>query len=147
MDGTYDVLFGGEPVGKVFVDRQGLYYRFRCRCGLTGDAMYRLRACWGEQRRDLGILVPMEGDFGLQTRQPVKLFPEEPPRFLVVPRHGPVRENMTAVFPEEPYAYIRRLKEAYLARQREQMGAALPEGQLVENATRRRAYPGDCALR
>ena len=115
MDGIYDVLFGGEPVGKAFVDRQGLYYRFRCRCGLPGEGMYRIRVICGAGQQDLGILVPMEGDFGLQTRLPVKLFEGDQPRFLAVPRHGPVRENMISVYPEEPYAYIQRMKAAFLA--------------------------------
>lgn len=114
MDGIYDVTLGGEPVGKVFVDRQGLYYRFRCRCCLTGNVMYRILACCGEKQQDLGILVPMEGDFGLQKRLATKLFPKETPRFLAVPRHPEIREKISSVYPEEPYSYIKRMKNEYL---------------------------------
>lgn len=116
MDGVYDVMFGGEPVGKMFVDRQGLYYRFRCRCGLTGEGMYRVRVFCGEEKQDLGILVPMEGDFGLQKRLPAKLFPEGMPRFLAVPRRRQLHGGFQDMSPKEPFSYIRELKAEFLRR-------------------------------
>ena len=39
MVGIYE-LPGGK--GRVTVTREGLYYRFSCRCKLTGDVMHRL---------------------------------------------------------------------------------------------------------
>lgn len=109
-------MLGGEPVGKVFVERQGLYYRFRCRCCLTGNVMYRILACCGEDKQDLGILVPMEGDFGLQKRLAVKLFPEGTPRFLAVPRHRQLHAGFQDMSPQEPFSYIEEFKADFLSR-------------------------------
>ena len=51
----YGVYFGKEQVGKVQVQRQGLYYRFTCRCRISGDVMCRLWVSSGEKRENLGL--------------------------------------------------------------------------------------------
>ena len=71
------MTFGDRLVGRVRAERQGLYYLFRCRCRLSGEAAFRLLVSCGEKQEDLGILVPMEGGFGLDTRRPVKRLGEE----------------------------------------------------------------------
>ena len=74
MVGDYDVYFGHRQSGRVQVQRQGLYYRFQCRCRLTGDVVCRLYVLCGGRRENLGVVVPMDGGFGLDTRVPVKHF-------------------------------------------------------------------------
>ena len=116
MEGIYPVTLASEPVGKVFVNKQGLYYRFQCRCCLTGTVMYRVLACWDEHHQDLGILVPMEGDFGLDTRLPAKHFVQLPRRFIAVPRHGRFVGNLEPLSPKEPFAYINSMYAQLLQR-------------------------------
>lgn len=72
MEENYAVYFGNRPVGKVQVTRQGLYYRFLCRCQLTGDVMCRLWVSCGDKRESLGLVVPVDGGFGLNTSLPIK---------------------------------------------------------------------------
>ena len=60
MEGIYDIFRGGEKIGKAEVRREGLYYRFRCCCDLTGEVMYRLTVACGEKTENLGIPVPDE---------------------------------------------------------------------------------------
>lgn len=126
MEGTYGVYFGSEPVGKVQVLRQGLYYSFHCRCRLTGSVMCRLEAACGDKRESLGVLVPMDGGFGLNTRLPVKRLGEGEFRFRILPRHDKPAEQFVPIYPEEPFAYIERLKDGFLARRDGQVGAILP---------------------
>ena len=125
MEGVYGVHFGNRPVGKVSVQRQGLYYRFQCRCQLTEGFVCRLRVSCQDRQENLGILIPMEGGFGLDTRLPVKRLGEGVPEFTVVPKHESISGTFVPVYPEEPFAYISRLKKAYLSRKDGQLGIVL----------------------
>lgn len=128
MEQNYEVRFGNEAVGKVQVLRQGLYYRFHCRCRLSGEVVCRLRVRCGDRAENLGVLVPMDGGFGLDTRLPVKRLGEEPMEFRILPRHDRASSGkFVPIYPEEPFAYIERLKEAYLVRQNGQIGIVIPE--------------------
>ena len=121
------ISFGDKQIGRVRVERQGLYYLFRCRCRLSGETAFRLLASCGENQEDLGILVPMEGFFGLDTRRPIKRLGEGPLSFRLVSRHDAPKPNFVPICPEEPFAYLQRLKDAYLAEKNGQLGAAWKE--------------------
>lgn len=127
MPEGYGVYFGNQLAGKVQVQRQGLYYRFQCRCQLTGDVICRLVVRCGEQAVPLGVVVPMDGGFGLDTRLAVKHLGEGPWQFRLVPKHAQPREQFCPIYPEEPFTYIARLKEGFLSRQDGQLGLVLPE--------------------
>ena len=128
MEGNYSVSFGNQPAGKVQVIKQGLYYRFICRCRITGDVVCRLSVTCGDQRESLGVVVPMDGGFGLDTKIPVKRLGEGEMEFRLVPKHEitPAAEGkFVLIYPEEPFAYIARLKDAYLARKDGQVGVVI----------------------
>ena len=123
MQTCCEVFFGQLPSGKVQVLRQGLYYQFHCRCRLSGSGMYRLFVRCGSREENLGIVVPMDGGFGLDTRIPVKRLGEGEMEFKLVPKHPEhPGERFAPIYPEEPFAYLDRLKDAYLARQGDQLG-------------------------
>ena len=82
-----ELFFGDRSVGRVLVERQGLYYVFRCRCALSGETAFRLFASCGEKQEDLGVLVPMGDSFGLDTRRPVKRLGEGELSFRLVSKH------------------------------------------------------------
>lgn len=127
MEGNYGVYFGNQLAGKVQVQRQGLYYRFTCRCRLSGDVVCRLRVICGDRRESLGVVVPMDGGFGLDTRLPVKRLGEGEMAFTLVPKHEVPEGTFVPIYPEEPFAYIERLKEGFLAKKGEQVGVVLKE--------------------
>ena len=66
MEGIYPVGFGQARVGKVEVRKQGLYYRFFCRCQISGDVVCRLVVSCGGKQENLGVVVPLEEGFGLR---------------------------------------------------------------------------------
>ena len=103
-------------MGKVRVEKCGLYYRFQCCCRINSDLICRLFVHCGDKRENLGIVVPMEGGFVLDTKLPVKRFPEEPMEFCLVPKLDAGAGNFVPVYPEEPFGFISRLKDAYLVR-------------------------------
>ena len=125
MVGTYEIRLGSSPVGQITVERQGLYYRFSCRCNQKG--MYRLVVSCDGKREDLGTLVPMEGAFGLEKRIPVKRLGEGKPEFLLTSKENVRKEKFVPVYPEEPFSYMSRLKDAYLARRDGQLGLIFRE--------------------
>lgn len=127
MVGTYEIRLGSSPVGHVTVERQGLYYRFFCRCELREKGMYRLAASCDGNREDLGILIPMDGAFGLEKRIPVKRLGEGNPEFFLMGKESEKREKFVPVYPEEPFSYMSRLKDAYLARREGQLGLEFRE--------------------
>ncbi|MDY4582290.1 MAG: hypothetical protein SPD81_05505 [Candidatus Faecousia sp.] len=127
MEGNYGVYFGNQLAGKVQVQRQGLYYRFICRCRLSGDVVCRLRVTCGDRRESLGVVVPMDGGFGLDTCLPVKRLGEGEMAFTLVPKHEVPEGTFVPIYPEEPFAYIERLKEGFLAKKGEQVGVVLKE--------------------
>lgn len=127
MEGTYDVLVSGRPVGQVHVTRQGLYYRFRCCCQLPEEGVCKLRIVCNGKEENLGVLVPTGCGFGLETKVPVKRLGEGKPSFRVVPNRARLSENFIPIYPEEPFSYIERLKDAYLVRKNGQLGLAIRE--------------------
>lgn len=122
-----ELRFGGQAVGKVQVLRRGLYYVFHCRCRLSGEAPVRLLARCGERQEDLGVLVPMEGGFGLDTRRPAKRLGEGTVQFRLEAKHDHAQPQFVPISPEEPFAYLQRLKDAYLETKNGQKGAAWRE--------------------
>lgn len=128
MEGDYGVYFGNQLAGKVQVLRQGLYYRFICRCQLTGDVICRLTVSCGTNRESLGVVIPMGGGFGLDTKLPVKKLGEGKMEFILVPKHEIRTGKFVPISPEEPFSYISRLKESFLERSGGQVGITINAG-------------------
>ncbi len=129
MERKYSIMIGQQHAGKVLVCRQGLYYRFSCRCSLSGDIIYRLMVTCGSVRENLGILVPKEGGFGLDTKIPVKRIGEGELSFLLVPKQEEHSGTFVPISPEEPFAYISRLKESFFLLQNGQPGICMTQKQ------------------
>lgn len=104
------------------VQKQGLYYRFLCHCRLGGEDLYRLQVSCGDKQEDLGILVPVKNGFGLDKKIPVKRLGEGTPEFRIMRNREELDGTFIPIFPEEPFAYITRLKESYLVRRNGQAG-------------------------
>ena len=128
----YEVCLGKEPAGKVRVTREGLYYRFRCRCRLSGDVVCRLAVRCADREENLGVLVPEGDGFSLDRHLPVKNLGEGEMSFFLMPKHEGLRGEFIPICPEEPFAYIARLKDAFLARQNGQTGIVIKEKQGTE---------------
>ncbi len=124
----YEVLLGGQPIGKAKVERQGLYYSISCRCRLSGEVVYKVTVSCGENTENLGILVPESGAFVLTTRIPVKRLGEGELAFQAVPRHTELRGKFVPISPETPFAYISRLENAFLEIRQGQLGISISGG-------------------
>ena len=123
--GNYIVTSNGKSVGKVQVLREGLYYRFICRCHITQDKIVRLMVSDNETEINLGILVPLEEGFGLSKRIPAKQFSGGEISFYVSAKQE--RGRYIPISPEEPFAYLERIKDCFLVRKGDMQCAYLPE--------------------
>ena len=122
----YPIFMGRKQLGKVQVLKEGLYYRISCRCQRPGSLMYRLTVTTGDRQEKLGILAPVGSAWGLDRRVPVSRLGEGEMRFELRPSHESVTGSFAPISPEEPFAYLDRLKNARLIVKDGQMGAELP---------------------
>ncbi len=120
-------MLGDKAVGAAEVRREGLYWRIRCRCQLSGDMLCRVLVRCGKREESLGILVPEGREFVLDTRIPVKKIGDGPLSFSAVPKHGPMEGRFVPLSPEEPFRYISRLKYAYLEKRNGRVGVVIKE--------------------
>jgi hypothetical protein len=127
MDGEYEILMGNMPVGTAQVVRQGLYYLFQCNCGISGDVMCRVVVNCNGHHENLGILMPMGGGFGLTAKLAVKRLGKGKFRFRVLPKHQKCEYRFVPVYPEEPFAYLTRLKNAFLEVRNGQVGVVITD--------------------
>lgn len=122
LEKIYEVYRGEAPVGTACVTREGLYYRIQIQCDLPGDLMHKVLVRCNGTQEDLGILVPMSGQYGLTMRIPVKRLGTGELGFRVMPRHKPFHGHLVPLSPEEPFAYLHRLKDAFLVKQNGEIG-------------------------
>lgn len=127
MIGTYDIYLGSAAVGEAVVEKRGLYYMISCRCRLSGETMHRIVVSCGDRREDLGICIPMGDQFGVEKKIPCKRLGEGIPKFLLLPKHRKQEGKFTPVYPEEPFAYMSKLKNAYLEIRDGQTGLVIME--------------------
>lgn len=111
MAETYDITFEAASVGTARMEKQGLYYRFVCRCRLPEKGLYRIHVICGDKREDLGICVPVDGSFGMDKMISAKRLGEGTPAFELVikdwkppeekeekkPENAPAEEKIQAV--------------------------------------------------
>ena len=125
MEYARDILLGNDVIGTAIVSREGLYYCIRCTCALTGEVVFKIIAQCGDRSVSLGVCVPKNDAFGLEKRIPVKQLGDGRPVFMAVPNHQQMTGKFVPLRPEEPFAYIERLQNAYLEKRGEILGAIL----------------------
>lgn len=119
------ILSGNDTVGSACVNRCGLYYHIVCKCELIGKDHFRIVASCDGKQVDLGVCVPIEGGFGLQTRIPVKRLGEGELCFKVVSGNAASSELFIPVSESEPFLHLSMLDTAYLVKRNGQTGVCL----------------------
>lgn len=125
MEGIWNIYLDEKVVGTCRIWREGLYSHISCRCAKAAEGICRLVMECGDVAMDLGILVPVEGGFGLERKFPAKKLPEGQPRFFVT---GPGRQKDEAFLPVregEVFLQLSRLRDARFARRGGEVGVIL----------------------
>lgn len=126
MEGNYEILRDGIPVGTACIAAEGLYYRIRCLCQIHPGERIHLQISCGTSCVDLGLCVPMEGGYGMETRIPAKRFAAGIPQFFLGEQQNPLpeetepyvpadnKEYRIPVDPEVPFMHLQELENAVL---------------------------------
>ena len=125
MDGEYEIRMGKEVVGTATVEQQGLYYRFSCKCNISGSVICRVTVSCNGHHENLGVLIPMGSGFGLTTKVAVKKLGKGLFLFRATPKHQKNEGRFIPIYPEEPFAYITRLQNAFLEVRNGQAGVVI----------------------
>ena len=128
MEGTYDVLLGNQKMGSATLTVQGLYLQIACKCPLSGDVMYDLILSIDDQKHKLGLLIPEDGSFTIRKKIPAKQIGQGRLQFTLKARHASIMGQFFPVKPDEPFAYINRIENAYVASRDGELGLILSEG-------------------
>ena len=124
MVGEYPIFFAGEEKGIAVVTRQGMFWYIRCSCQCCEELGCSVIVSWTEdQCVDLGRCFREEDRWCLSTRIRRNAVPEGKPVFRMMIKNAKSAERLVPIQPEEPFAYLSRLKNAYLVR--------LPEGNVI----------------
>lgn len=107
----YDIMMNTKVVGQAEVMKEGLYYRFTCRCTPPNDAIHRIIVSDGNITRDLGICVPTGEWFCLVCRVPIKYLPGDKLEFSLVTNE---QKNAVPVETDTPFPALDKLETAYL---------------------------------
>lgn len=129
LEHMYSVLLGPQHAGKVMVQRNGLYYHFNCSCDLPADNIYRLIVTCDSKQENLGVLVPHGNRFTLEKKIPAKRIGAGDMTFKVIPKKETHSGTFMPISPEEPFAYISRLKQAFFLLQNETPGIYITKNQ------------------
>ena len=108
----YDIYAGTQIVGQAEVIKEGLYYRFSCKCTPPNEGVHRITVSDGNNTKDLGICVPAGEWFCLVTRMPIKYLSGDKLEFALVPRDRQVVSVPIAT--DEPFADLDKLDSAHL---------------------------------
>ena len=108
----YDIFAGAQVVGQAEVIKEGLYYRFSCKCMPPDEGVHRIMVSDGNKTKDLGICVPTGEWFCLVCRVPVKYLSGGALNFTLVPKDRKI--STVPVVTNEPFSEIDALDTAYL---------------------------------
>ena len=128
MSETYEITYDTVPVGTAQVEKQGLYFLFSCRCRLPDEGLYRIHGCFGEDRVDLGICVPMGQLFGMDKKSPSRQIPEGIPYFQLLSKDWKpeVTEKVIAETPVMAEAEVTAVAEVEENAELETEGTFIP---------------------
>ncbi len=108
----YDILMDSKVVGQAEVIKEGLYYRFSCKCTPPDESIHRIVVSDGNNTKDLGICVPTGEWFCLVSRVAVKNLPGVNLQFTLVSKDK--KETAVPVATDEPFPHLDKLDSAHL---------------------------------
>ena len=127
MRDVYKIMLADQSIGTVIVKKEGLYYRFQCRCRLSGEIMYQLIVKCDETECNLGVFVPVENEFGIDTRLPIKKVGDGKFSFYAVARHPDITGKFVPIRADEPFSYLGKIQNAHLDVQNGVLGIVILE--------------------
>ncbi len=107
-----DVYLDQKIAGTVQIKRKGLYYQIHCRCNVPDDRVCRLVAKCDGQSIDLGVCVPFDDGFGVDTMVSVKKIGTDSITFYLTYKKESGDERFLPMREGEPFAGMEYLMNA-----------------------------------
>ena len=79
----FNVYYNQDIAGYAEVVQDGLYYSIRCYCKLKQNSIFKILACAGTYKVNLGVCVPANGGYVLLKRIPAKYLPIDQLTFVL----------------------------------------------------------------
>ena len=115
MELCCDVRNENSVVGKIYLAKQGLYCKLRCKCILNKTGIYRLHLkCFGTDR-NLGVLIPDQMHYVLESTIAAKYVDFDHPQFYITGLRDNTDEEFVPICSDRPFAYIHKLENARIA--------------------------------
>lgn len=111
-----NVSLDGRVVGTVKIQKIGLYYQICCRCKLPAGKLYRLKAICERNTVDLGICVPLEDDFAVDKRIPVKYLNIGNITFHLIANGEESNDIFIPLETEKPFSNLQNIMDAKFER-------------------------------
>ena len=100
----YTIWANGKSAGDAEVIKSGLYYKIMCRIVRPKKGMYRLNVRCCEKTVDLGLCVPMQDHFGVDTSVPIRKIGEGELIFELIGEHH--SQKFIAISKETPVKHL-----------------------------------------
>ena len=115
MEGIYPVAYHADTVGKVQLEKIGMYYFAICCCCLPENQTYRLYADVNAQQLQLGILIPEQKHYVLRVHIPCRKFCDNNTSFYVQ-SECESHESACWLDARQKITCLSKLEDAYLQR-------------------------------
>lgn len=110
----FDLICGNDICGSVSATREGLYLKLCCRCDLPEKRIYHVIIQSDKNAVDLGVCVPKDDCFGIDTRIPIRSINTDSMRFLLTEKGIHQKKDQISLEESKPFPYLEQLDSAYL---------------------------------
>lgn len=107
----YQITWNGSSVGNAELHKEGMFYRFLCRCRLPNKGLYRVIVTDGENKYDLGICVPEGNGYSCVARVPCNQLKGNNLSFALM---GSEEKRGITIASGKPFAHLDKLNAARL---------------------------------
>ena len=122
LESTYPIYYQGQIAGTAELAKEGLYWRISCRCQLPIMGKHTVKIQQEVSLINLGLCVPYENGFGLNTWISAKKIGQGSIRFLLC------KEEKGQFIPLTiPFAYIKLITKGTLRFENGQYGVYISE--------------------
>lgn len=111
----FDIRYDHKIVGTATVTQNGLYYTICCRCTLPNQGLHRILIQSGDKQTDIGICVPIDGMYGMNTSVAARNVDINAIDFILVPQGHIHSAESVSLDPEKPFAYLHALESMRLS--------------------------------
>lgn len=114
MNVEYPVYKGDAQVGKILVERTGLYYHYTGCVQLELEGLYRIWAISGPKQMNLGVCQPSGGKWITQGKIPCQCLNLDNTQFIVTP-HSIKQKETIPIDDHSSFPYLEQLSDCRFA--------------------------------